>query len=126
MCYRACRSRVQRQVQRKEFVSPNIRWQKCLIAAKTFDDGLMEGFLKRANIARAQSTRMRRTIDRERIVELPTLVQFRAGDAYNCMTLCVCVSLLPKKTCVVLVCVLACDAVVMSLITRVLQVFTTS
>ena len=87
----------------------------------------MDGYLKRANSARAQSTRMRRTKDRERIEELPTLVQFRAGDAMNCMTLsvCVCVSLLPKKTCVVLVCVLACDAVVMSLIPRVLQVFTT-
>ena len=85
----------------------------------------MDGFLKRANTARAQSTRMRRTKDRERIEELPTLVQFRAGDPYDCVTLSVCVSLLPKKTCVVLVCVLACDAVVMSLIPRVLQVFTT-
>ena len=104
MCYRACLSRVQRQVQRKEFVSPNIRWQKCLIAAKTFGDGLMEGFLKRANIARAQSTRMRRTIDRERIEELPTLVQFRAGDAYNCMTLCVCVAASKENMCGPCVC----------------------
>ena len=69
------------------------------MAAKTFGEGLMDGYLKRANTARAQSTRMRRTKDRERIEELPTLVQFRAGDAYNCMTLSVFVSLLPKNMC---------------------------
>ena len=53
--------------------------------------GLMQGNLRRANQARAQSTRVRRTKDRERMEELPTLEQFRTGDAYNCMTLCVCV-----------------------------------
>ena len=95
------------------------------MAAQRFGDGLMQGNLRRANQARAQSTRERRTKDRERMEDLPTLEQFRTGDAYNCMTLCVCVSPLPKKTCVVLVCVMACNAVVMSLIPRVLQVFTT-
>ena len=85
-------------------MSPNRRWQKCLVAAQTFGDGLMQGNLRRANLARAQSTRMRRTRDRERIEELPTLDQFRAGDAYNCMTLCVCVAASKENMCGPYVC----------------------
>ena len=79
------------------------------MAAQRFGDGLMQGNLRRANQARAQSTRERRTKDRERMEDLPTLEQFRTGNAYACMTLCVCVcvSPLPEKTCLVPVCVMA-------------------
>ena len=61
------------------------------MATQRFCDGLLQGNLRRANQARSQNMRVRRTRDRERIEELPTVDQFRAGDAYNCMTLCVCV-----------------------------------
>ena len=98
------------------------------MAAQRFGDGLMQGNLRRAQQARAQSIRERRTKDRDRMEDLPTLEQFRTGNAYACMTLCVCVC----------VCVAAsrenmsgscmcygCHAFLMSHIPRVLQVFTT-
>ena len=90
-------------------VSDDPRWRKCLMAAQRFGDGLMQGNLRRAQQARAQSIRERRTKDRDRMEDLPTLEQFRAGNAYACMTLCVCVcvSPLPVKTCLVPVCVMA-------------------
>ena len=96
------------------------------MAAQRFGDGLMQGNLRRANQARAQSTRERRTKDRERMEDLPTLEQFRTGNAYNCMTLCVsvCVAASKENMCGPCVCC-GCNAFVMSLIPRVLQVFTT-
>ena len=74
------------------------------MAAQRFGDGLMQGNLRRANLVRAQNTRERRTKDRERMEELPTLEQFRTGDAYNCMTLCVCVAASKENMCGPCVC----------------------
>ena len=81
------------------------------MAAQRFGDGLMQGNLKRAHQVRAQSTRERRAKDRDRMDDLPTVEQFRAGNAHVGMTSCVCVcvsvSPLPEKTCLVPVCVMA-------------------
>ena len=81
------------------------------MAAQRFGDGLMQGNLKRAHQARAQNTRERRTKDRDRMEDLPSLEQFRAGNAHvgmtSCVSVCVSVSPLPEKTCLVPVCVMA-------------------
>ena len=81
------------------------------MAAQRFGDGLMQGNLRRAQKEKAKNMRERRTKDRDRMEDLPTLEQFRTGNAYVGMTSCVCVcvsvSPLPEKTCLVPVCVMA-------------------